>query len=163
MYRTSGHINEINYTILDLVFELRIQNDSIQTDGGGMAVRSVAPIGAFKLSSLVPGKGSTFMASSEHVELMPTWPHIGVRPHGRQPGLLPKITPYVKYTSEDLAMLEADVEKRQLSIERYTDCIVPCLLDFGKLLRTKRHLLEDTGSIFGFLQMIFAAQAPTIN
>ena len=91
---------------------------------------------------------SKFMAISEHVEPMPAWPHISVRPHGGQPGLLPKMTPYVKYTPEDLAMLEADVEKRQLYIERYTDCIVPCLLDFGELVRRKWHLLEDTGSIF---------------
>jgi hypothetical protein len=73
------------------------------------------------------------------------------------------MTPYVKYTPEHMAMLDVDVEKRQLYIERYTDCIVPCILDFGELVRTKRHLLEDSGSIFGFLHMIFAAQAPTIN
>ena len=115
-----------------------------------LVVTALIGVGGFILQSKAAKAAdeTTFMAISEHVEPMPTWPHIRVRPHGSQAGLVPKMTPYVKYTPEDLAMLEADVEKRQLYIERYTDCIVPCLLDFGELVRRKWHLLEDTGSIF---------------
>ena len=109
------------------------------------------------------GKIGTYMGMAEHVQPLPAWPHIGVRPHGAQPRLLPNTTPYVQYTPADLEMLEADLEKRELYVERYTDCIVPCLLEFADMMWRKRYLLEDTGSIYGFLQMIFGAQAPTTD